>query len=147
LSREADQGSGAVGRQWDEGEVARPAQIFGIVPAGLIEHHDRVLVPGQPAGEAFQEDVHRLGADNGHHQGEVLTRRGTDGGEQMHPGVALIAQAGSALPAPPPAMADAALLADPVDRLRRSTVLEPQRHTLVGMCLPRAVDRGKKPPF
>ena len=59
----------------------------------------------------------------------------------MHPGVALIAQSGRALPTRPPAMADASFLSDP------GFIFEPQRDALVRMCLSRGVYRVNKAPF
>ena len=115
---------GRVGRQWHQGNVVGHAQGVGAVPAGLIEHHHGVLVFGEAGGEAVEKDAHCLGRDHRQDEREAIAGGGPDGAEQMHPGVALIAQAGRALAARPPAMTDPAVLADP------SLVLEPQRDTL-----------------
>jgi hypothetical protein len=42
-----------------------------------------VLIVGESAAEAVEEDIHRLRGDDGHHQGEAVTRRGTKGSIRM----------------------------------------------------------------
>ncbi len=63
------------------------------MPAGTVEHHDGVLVDGQRRGKLREELIHRLGRDLGQHESEGVARGRPDGGEEMGPGVALVAQA------------------------------------------------------
>ncbi|SRR5689334_16263417 len=111
------------------------------MPAGTIEHHDGVLIRWQRRREVGEELVHRLGRDLGQHEGEALAGGWLDGAEEMGPGIALIAQAGWALAAGEPAVADAALLT------KSGLVHEPQRQALVGVLRPRVVEGGLQPPF
>ena len=132
---------GGVRRQRHQGYVLRHPQLPAGVPARLVQGHHRMLIRGTRGGEALDEDVHRFGGNMRQHQGEVLARLGTDRGEQMRPGVALIAAAGRALSAGEPAMADPPLLAEP------GLVLEPEAQALLGMRGTRGVKGGLQPPF
>lgn len=97
------------------------------VPAGAVEHHERVDVSGQNAREPVQEQAHCLGRDFGQHQAEILSGDGFDGGEHVGEGVSLIHQAGRAQAAQPPAMTCAPFLADP------GFILEVERDPLGGV--------------
>ena len=130
-----------IGRQPDERDVARDHELPGPVPAGAVEHHDGVLVPGQGGREPGEELVHRRGRDLRQDEGEGLAGRGPDGGEEVGPAVALVAQARRSLAAGEPAMADAALLA------KSGFIHEPQRQAFVGMLRPRVVEGGLQPPL
>ena len=111
------------------------------MPAGAVENHDDVLVGGPCGGEAAEEVAHGGGRDMRQHQGEVFTGGGLDGGEDVHPGVALVAQPWRPLAAEPPAVADAPFLAYP------GLVLEPERDLLVGVRNADCRHRGGEPPF
>jgi hypothetical protein len=74
-----------------------------------------------------EEDLHGRRVDDGQHQRDVLAGGGPDRGEDVGPLVAELPDAGRPLAAPPPAMADTALVADP------RFVLEPDLDPLVGM--------------
>jgi hypothetical protein len=111
------------------------------VPTGAVEHHDGVLVLGQRCREPGEELVHRRGRDLRQDEGEGLAGRGPDGGEEVGPAVALVAQAWRSLAAGEPAMADAALLAE------SGFIHEPQRQALVAVLRPCLVESGLQPPF
>ena len=111
------------------------------MPAGAVERHDGVLVLGQRCREPGEELVHRLGRDPGQHEGEALAACWPDGGEEVGPAVSLAAQAGRALAAGEPAVADAPFLAG------SGLVHEPQRQAFVGVLRPRVVEGGLQPPF
>ena len=128
-------------RQWQQGDVVGDAQRLGAVPAGLIKHHESMLVGSKLLAERGEKQVHRLGADLGHHQSEAPPARRMDSSEDMHPGVAPITQTRRTLATTPPAMAHAALLADP--RL----VLEPKGQAFAGMRLSGQVGRRQEAPF
>ena len=76
------------------------AQVVGRVPAHVVPRYDGALIVEQSATEALEKAIHHLGRGGRHDQSEPLTSRGT-GDEQMHPRVALIAQAGRTVPAGP----------------------------------------------
>lgn len=82
------------------------------MPAGLVEHEHRLDVRFQAPGEAVQEQAHGGGGDGRHDQREVGAAGRADGGVEVDRGEALVAQPGGTLPALPPAMRGAALLAD-----------------------------------
>lgn len=125
----------------EEGDVARHLQVVRGVPAGAVEDEDGVLVLGQRGGEVREEDAHRLCRDVRQHEGEVLAGGGPDGGKDVRPGVAHVAEPGRALPAGEPAMAHAPLLAE------AGLVLEPERQALVRMRCARGIEGGLEPPF
>ncbi|HXT79791.1 MAG TPA: hypothetical protein VN702_09510 [Acetobacteraceae bacterium] len=60
------------------------------MPASLIADHHGMFA-GEPGGELVQGQLHRLGVEVWEHQRERLTRPGLHSGEQVRPGVALIA--------------------------------------------------------
>ena len=111
------------------------------MPAGAVEHQDGVPVFGQGGREPGEELVHRRGRDLRQHESEAVAGCWPDGGEEVGPGVALVAQARRFLAAGEPAMADAALPAE------SGLVHEPQRQALAGMLRPRLVEGGLQPPF
>jgi hypothetical protein len=61
------------------------------VPAGAVEHQDGVLVLGQRCRELGEERVHRRGQDLRQHQSEAIAGCRPDSGEEVGPGVALVA--------------------------------------------------------
>ena len=111
------------------------------MPAGAVGHHDGVLVFGQGGREPGEEGVHRRGRDLRQHEGEALAGRRPDGGEEVGPGVALVAEARWPLAAGEPAVAGAPLLAE------SGLVHEPERQALAGMLRPSAVEGGLQPPL
>src|SRR3954471_8369350 len=111
------------------------------MPAGTVEHHGGVLVLGQRCGELGKELVHRHGRDLRQHESEALAGGRPDGGEEVGPAIALVAQAGRALAAGEPAMADAPLLA------KSGLIHEPQRQALVAVLSSRVIEGGLQPPF
>ena len=130
-----------VGRQPDERDVARDHKLPGPVPASAVEHHDRMLVLGQRRREPGEELVHRRGRHLRQHETEAVAGRGPNGGEEVGPAVALVAQARRSLAAGEPAMADAALLAE------SGFIHEPQRQAPTGMLGPHVVEGGLQPPL
>ena len=111
------------------------------MPPRLVHDHDGVLVGGQRLAEPVQERLHGRGGHLGQHEREALPRRGLHGGEQVRPGVALVAKARRALAAGEPTVADAPFLPE------AGFVLEPERQALAGMCRRGPVQRGLQPPF
>ena len=132
---------GRVRRQRHQGDVAGNPQRAGAVPSGLVQHHHGVLVSVALGGEAFQEQAHRFGRDLRQHERGALARGGLDGGEDVGPGEAPVAQTRRALPLQPPAVAGAAFLAD------SGLVLEPERDPLAGMGCGRVIERALEPFF
>ena len=104
---------GHVGRQRHQRDVAGDPQRTGAMPSGLVQHHHGVLAVLALGGEAFQEQAHRLGRDLRQHELGALASGRLEGGEDVCPGEAPVAQSRRALALQPPAMADAAFLADP----------------------------------
>ena len=98
-------------------------------------------------GEAVQEQLHGGRVQLRQHQGERLAGLRLHRGEQVRPGVALVAQAGGALAADEPLVAGAALLAEPADGSSPSAVLEPERQAAAWMPLCDAVQFVLQPPF
>ena len=117
----------AVGRQDDERDGRGHGEGAAQVPAGAVEDHHHVGVGRARCCDVVEEDLHRLGVDRGQHEGDVLAGGGPDRSEDVGPPVAELLETGRALAAPPPAMADSALVADPC------LVLEPQLDPSVGM--------------
>jgi hypothetical protein len=92
-------------RLLNEGDVFRHTQGCGGVPSGAIKDQHGMLVVGQRFGEVLQKALHDLGADSRHDEGKGITGGGLDGGEQIGPVEALIAQAWGPLALGPPPMA------------------------------------------
>ena len=111
------------------------------MPPRLVHDHDGVLVGGQRLAEPVQERLHGRGGHLGQHEREALPRRGLHGGEQVRPGVALVAKARRALAAGEPTVADAPFLPE------AGFVLEPERQALAGMVRCGPVQRALQPPF
>ena len=132
---------GRVGWQWHQRDVVRHAQMMGAMPAGLVEHHDGMLIIGKLKADPAEKQAHRFGRDDRHYQCEPPAGGRLHRAEQMNPGITLVAQSGWPFSARPPAMADAAFLPNP------SLVFEPQSDALVWICLLCKVYGGSKPPF
>jgi hypothetical protein len=98
------------------------------MPAGLIKHHDDVLIVGDRGSEAVEELLHRLGVGIGQDEGKAVVGTGLNASKDVCECEALVAEPRWALAALPPDMAGPTLLADP--RL----VLEEQADALVFMC-------------
>ena len=118
---------GRVGRQRHERDTVRHDERVRCVPAGLIEHHHRVLVVSNRGCEAIEEDLHRLGVGVGQHECEAVVGAGLDGREDVGEGEALVGEARRSLAALPPDVARASLLAD------ARLVLEEEADTLAFM--------------
>ena len=131
----------AVGRQLDQGDGVGEVVGPDVVPAGAIEDDDGMGVLGQLLGEPVEEEPHGPGGHFGQDQGEVLAGGRADGGIDVGPLVAPVADPGRALALEPPAVADAALVADP--RL----VLEPELQAVVRVARADLLQRRAKPLF
>lgn len=118
---------GAVGRQPDERHVWWRGEGCNDVPAGLVHDHDHVFAGWQGRGELVQEDLHGVGVQLRQRQAESLASFRLHDGEQVCPGVALVAQARWALAAGEPTVANLAFLAE------TGFLLEPQGQALAGM--------------
>lgn len=132
---------GTVRGQPDEGEVRGQGAGGQVVPAGAVEDDDGVDAVGQGLGEGVEEQARRPCGDLRQHEGEILAGQGSHRTEDVGPLVAAVAQARRSLAAAPPAMTDAALVAD------ARLVLEPQLQALPGMGVGDGVQGGAKPPF
>ena len=118
---------GRVGRQGHERDLARHPERARAVPAGLIEHHDHVLVGGDCRREAIEELLHGLGIHVRHDQGKRVVGAGLDGREDVGECEALVGEARRAVPPLPPDVGGAPLLSD------ARLVLEEQADALVFM--------------
>ncbi|MEF2554540.1 hypothetical protein VQ042_25145, partial [Aurantimonas sp. A2-1-M11] len=118
---------GTVGRKRDEGDVRRYVEGLFAVPSGAVENHDGMDVVRNGVGELGEVEVHHRLVGIGQDQGEGLAGGGFDGAEDVGPVEALVAKPGWSLAAGPPAVAEAAFLANPC------FVLIPERNPLVGV--------------
>ena len=132
---------GTVGWLKNERDIARNHELAGDMPTGLIQHHGRVFVSGEGRGKAGEEHLHGGRVQLRQDQRKPLPGARLDRGEQMRPGVALIAQTRRPPATREPAMADPALLAKP--RL----VLKPERQALARLSRRDAIQLVLKPPF
>ena len=82
------------------------------MPAGLVEHQGDVLGLHDRLREAIEELLHRLGIHVWQDEREGVVGAGLDGCEDVGKREALVAQARRALPALPPNVTGAPLLAD-----------------------------------
>jgi hypothetical protein len=114
-----------IGRQGHERDVGRHAERARVMPAGLIKHHDDMLIVGDDGSEAVEELLHRLGVGIGHDEGEAVVGAGLNASKDVGECEALVAEPRWALATRPPDMAGPTLLTDP--RL----VLEEQADTFI----------------
>ena len=101
-----------VGGQRDERDVGWNRKRFRSMPACLIEHHHGMVILGKRLGKAVEEGLHRRRIGVGHHQRKSIVRAWLHGRKDVGESEALIVKPRRTLPAPPPDMTDAALLAD-----------------------------------
>lgn len=132
---------GAVWRQRDQGDVVRDLKRVRAMPAGLIEHHDGMLVFRQGLGELGEVDRHRRRVGPGQDEPERFTGLGCDGAEDIGPFETLVATARRSLTLLPPAMTKPTLLSNP------GFVLEIQSDGLVGMGFNGGAQRVQEPFF
>ena len=71
-----------------------------VVPTGAVAHHDGVRILVQGIGEVCEKQVHDLGVDARHHQGDVVAGVRAHGGEDVGPLVEFDASRGPLAPAP-----------------------------------------------
>jgi hypothetical protein len=83
------------------------------MPAGLIKHHDDVLIVDDRGSEAVEELLHRLGVGIGHDEGEAVVGAGLNASKDIGECEALVTEPRWALAALPPDMAGPTLLTDP----------------------------------
>ena len=95
------------------------------MPTRLIEDHRRMFILSDGFGKAVEEGLHGCRIGVGHHQCEGIVRARLNGSEDIGEGEALIAEPRRTLSAPPPDMANVALLAD------ARLVLEEQAKALI----------------
>ena len=141
LTTKAPYKFGGIRRQRDGADIGWHDEVARPVPSGAVKHEHDVPVCCDGRGEAVQKDLHGCGGDLGQHEGKAPAAGRVNGAEQVSPLVALLAQAARALAAHPPAVAGAALRADP------ALVLEPQLDALVGMCRCHGLYGPQKPPL
>ena len=68
-----------------------------VVPTGAVAHHDGVRILVQGIGEVCEKQVHDLGVDARHHQGDVVAGVRAHGGEDVGPLVADLTRPGGTL--------------------------------------------------
>ena len=83
------------------------------MPAGLIEHHDGMLIVIDDGREPDQELLHGIRVRVGQHKGEAVISAGFDGREDIREREAIIGKARRTLAASPPDVARPPLLTDP----------------------------------
>ena len=116
-----------IGRQCYQRDILRDDEAARDVPAGLIEHHDGMLVAIDGGREAVQELLHRIRVRVGQNKGEAVIGAGLDSREDVGKREAIVGEAWRTLAASPPDVARAPLLADP------SFVLEKEADALAFM--------------
>ena len=79
------------------------------MPTGAVAHHDGVRILVQGIGEVCEKQVHDLGVDARHHQGDVVAGVRAHGGEDVGPLVADLTRPGGTLAAAPPPVTHPAL--------------------------------------
>ena len=104
---------GAVGRQSDQSDGGWDSELFGAVPAGLVQDHDDMDIVGHGLGERLEKDRHGRGVGLGQDEAEGITGLGSHRAEDVGRVKAPITQACGALAFGPPAMTKATFLADP----------------------------------
>ncbi len=130
-----------VGRERDQGDVARDVGLSELVPAGAVEHDDGVDIVGEGLGEGIEEQPGGAGGDLRQDQREVVAGGRPDGAEDVGPLVPPVADPRRPLAAQPPAVTDPTLVAD------AGLVLEPELEALVGMRFGRRLQGRAEPPF
>ena len=100
------------GRQGFEGYAGRDAQRFCLVPAGLIENQEDMLVRANRFGNLVEIDLHGVGRDLGQDEREGVIRARLNGAVDIGEGIALIASPRRPLAPREPAVTDAPLLAN-----------------------------------
>lgn len=102
----------SAGRQGFEGYVAWNAQGFRLMPPGLIENQENMLVRADGFGELVEIDLHGVGRDLGQDEREGVIRARLHGAVNIGEGIALIASPRRAAPFREPAVTDAPFLAN-----------------------------------
>ena len=130
----------ALGRAWDDGDIRRHDQTLGDVPPGLIQQQCAMLARRDPLGDLGQMQAHPFGVAPGQNEARRGPCRRADRAEYVGRCRALVLGCRRPGAAPGSAAGDLVLLADAVDRLRRSTIGEPDLYA-VGADTLRAADR------
>ena len=130
----------ALGRAWDDGDIRRHDQTLGDVPRGLIQQQCAMLARRDPLGDLGQMQAHPFGVAPGQNEARRGPCRRADRAEDVGRCRALVLGCRRPGAAPGSAAGDLVLLADAVDRLRRSTIGEPDLYA-VGADTLRAADR------
>jgi hypothetical protein len=130
-----------VGRQDHERDVLRHGEVAAHVPARAVEHQGEVGVGRPGRGAIVEEDLHRRGVDGGQDEGDVLSGGRPDRGEDVGSPIAELLHARRALVAPPPAVADPALVATRASSSNQSSMRLP------GWRAAASAIRSASPPF
>ena len=112
------------------GGSGRNLEIFGAVPASLIEDEDCVSASGDPCGDLVEMKLHGFGVAERENEGSAGSAFGADRTEQIGRLGALIMSGSGARARPGPAIGELVLLADPC------LVLPPELYALARMCIP-----------
>lgn len=134
----------ALGSVWglmNERDVAGHCQGLGVMPPGAVQNHDGVFILAQRLRELLQEQVHDRAGDGGQDERESFAADRLRRGKEVRPVEALVADAGRTLPLCPPAVTEAAFLADP------RFILEEQTQALSRIGLAGGLQRLAEPPF
>ena len=102
----------AIGQLLGGGGYNPPLSDALVVPTGTVAHHDGVRILVQGIGEVCEKQVHDLGVDARHHQGDVVAGVRAHGGEDVGPLVADLTRPGGTLAPAPPPVTHPALVAD-----------------------------------
>ena len=113
----------SAGRQGFEGYVGWDAQRFCLMPSGLIENQEDMLVRANRFGELVEIDLHGVGRDFGQDEREGVIRARLHGPVDIGEGIALIASPWWPQSFRKPAVTDAPFLANARFILKKETDL------------------------
>ena len=117
--------SGARGGSGRSDRLVGNSEIFGAVPASLIEDEDCVSASGDPCGDLVEMKLHGFGVAERQNEGRAGSAFGADRTEQIGRLGALIMNSSGTRARPGPAIGELVLLADP------HLVLEPDLYRCV----------------
>jgi hypothetical protein len=111
----------SAGRQRFEGYVGWDTQGFCLMPSGLIENQEDMLVTADRFGKLVEIDLHGVGRDLRQDQRESVICARLDGAVDIGEGIALIASPGRPLAPREPAVTDAPFLTNAGFILKKQT--------------------------
>ena len=111
----------SAGGKGSKGYIGWDTQGFCLMPPGLIENQEDMLVRANGFRKLVEIDLHGVGRDLGQDQCEGVIRARLDGAVDIGKGIALIASSGRPLTSCEPAMTDASLLPNAGFILKKET--------------------------